>query len=258
MFRLDNKVAVVTGGASGIGLEISRSFAKQGATVHIFELNMDQAEREADLIIAAGGQAYIHKVDVSKQAQVRKAIDKINQVQAIDILVNNAGIAHIGTAETTTEEDLDKIYNINIKGVYNCIHCVIPHFKKNGGGSIINLASVAATVAVPDRFAYSMAKGAVYTMTMQVAKDFVKENIRCNSISPARIHTPFVDGFIASKYPGKEAEVFQQLSETQPIGRMGKPAEVAAMAVYLASDEAAFLTGTDYLIDGGFVKLNTP
>jgi NAD(P)-dependent dehydrogenase (short-subunit alcohol dehydrogenase family) len=258
MFRLDKKVAIITGGASGIGLEISRSFAIQGAIVHIFELNMTQAEREADLIIAAGGQAYIHKVDVAVQAQVKKVIDKINAVQPIDILVNNAGIAHIGTAETTTEEDIDKIYNINVKGVYNCIHCIIPHFKKNGGGNIINMASVAATVAVPERFAYSMAKGAVLTMTIQVAKDFLKDNIRCNSISPARIHTPFVDGYIESKYPGKEKEIFKKLSESQPIGRMGKPSEVAAMAVYLASDEAAFLTGADYLIDGGFVKLNTP
>ncbi len=258
MFRLDKKVAIITGGASGIGLEISRSFAKQGAVVHIFELNMDLAEREADLIIAAGGQAYCHKVDVSKQAQVKKAVDKINAVQPINILVNNAGIAHIGTAETTTEEDLDRIYNINVKGVYNCLHTVIPHFKQNGGGVIINMVSVAATVGIADRFAYSMAKGAVYTMTLQVAKDYVKDNIRCNSISPARIHTPFVDGFLENKYPDNKEEMFKALSRTQPIGRMGKSSEVAALAVYLASDEASFNTGTDYLIDGGFVKLNTP
>lgn len=258
MFRLDKKVAIITGGASGIGLEISRSFAKQGAIVHIFELNIDQAEREADLIIAAGGQAYCHKVDVSNQTQVKKAMEKINKVQPIDILVNNAGIAHIGTAETTTEEDMDKVFAVNVKGVYNCIHCVIPHFKANGKGNIINMASVAATVAVPERFAYSMAKGAVLTMTIQVAKDFLKDHIRCNSISPARVHTPFVDGYIKKTYPDNQEEIFDKLSKSQPIGRMGKPSEIAAMAVYLASDEAAFLTGADYLIDGGFVKLNTP
>jgi 2-keto-3-deoxy-L-fuconate dehydrogenase len=258
MFRLDNKVAIITGGASGIGLEISRSFAKQGATVHIFELNMNLAEREADLIIASGGQAYCHKVDVSKQDDVQKKIDKIKLVSPIDILVNNAGIAHIGTAESTTEEDMDRIYAVNIKGVYNCIHCLIPHFIENGGGVIINMVSVAATVGIADRFAYSVSKGAIKTMTIQVAKDYVKDNIRCNSISPARVHTPFVDGFIKAKYPDKQEETFEELSQTQPVGRMGKPSEVAAMAVYLASNEAAFATGTDYPIDGGFIKLNTP
>ncbi|MCL4141517.1 UNVERIFIED_CONTAM: hypothetical protein GTU68_043811 [Idotea baltica] len=258
MFRLDNKVAIITGGASGIGLEISRSFANQGAVVHIFELNIDQAEREADLIIASGGRAYCHKVDVSKQSMVEKAIDKIRLVQPIDILVNNAGISHIGTVESTLEEDMDKIYEINIKGVYNCMHCILPHFMNNEGGVIINIASIAATVGLADRFAYSMSKAAVLNMTLQVAKDYVKDNIRCNSISPARIHTPLVDGFIKENYAGKEEQVFDELSQTQPIGRMGKPSEVAAMAIYLASDEAAFTTGTDFPVDGGFIKLNTP
>lgn len=256
MFKLTNKIAVVTGGASGIGLEISRKYALQGAIVHIFELDIDRAEREADLIIANGGQAYIHKVNISDQKSVRAAIDKINAVQPINILVNNAGIGHVGTVETTTEEDMDRIYNVNIKGIYNCINAIIPYFKGNGGGVIINMVSVAATVGIPERFAYSMSKGAALTMTMQVAKDYVNENIRCNSISPARVHTPFVDGFIAKNYPGEEKEMFKKLSDTQPIGRMAKPAEVASLAVYLASDEASFLTGCDYLVDGGFVKLN--
>lgn len=256
MFKLNKKVAVITGGASGIGLEISRLFARQGATVHIFELNIDLAEREADLINANGGKAFCHKVDVSKQADVKRKIDKINSIQPINILVNNAGIAHIGTAETTTEEDLDRIYSVNIKGVYNCIHCVLPHMIDNGGGVIINMASIAATVGIPDRFAYSISKGAIFTMTLSVAKDFLKDNIRCNSISPARVHTPFVDGFLKKTYPGQEKEMFEKLSKTQPIGRMAKPEEIAGLAVYLASDEASFITGADYLIDGGFVKLN--
>jgi 2-keto-3-deoxy-L-fuconate dehydrogenase len=256
MFRLTKKVAVITGGASGIGLEISRAFAKQGAIVHIFELNIDLAEREADLINANGGKAYCHKVDVSNQTDVLKKMAKINAIQPINILVNNAGIAHIGDVEKTTEADMDKIYNVNIKGVYNCLHAVIPFMKTNKGGVIINLCSVAATVGIPERFAYSMSKGAVYSMTLQVAKDYVGENIRCNSISPGRVHTPFVDGFIKKNYPGKETEMFEKLSATQPIGRMAKPEEIGALAVYLASDEAAFVTGSDYVIDGGFIKLN--
>lgn len=256
MFKLTKKVAIVTGGASGIGLEISRAFAKQGAIVHIFELNIDLAEREADLINANGGKAYCHKVDVSNQTEVLKKITKINIIQPINILVNNAGIAHVGNVETTTETDMDRIYNVNIKGVYNCLQAVIPFMKSNKGGVIINLSSVAATVGIPDRFAYSMSKGAVYSMTLQVAKDYINENIRCNSISPGRVHTPFVDGFIKKNYPGKEIEMFEKLSATQPIGRMAKPEEIGALAVYLASDEAAFVTGSDYVIDGGFIKLN--
>jgi 2-keto-3-deoxy-L-fuconate dehydrogenase len=256
MFKLPKKVAIVTGGASGIGLEISRKFASQGAIVHIFELNLDLAEREADLIIANGGKAYCHKVDVANHEEVKKKVNKINALQPINILVNNAGIAHVGTVETTKEEDLDRLFAVNVKGVYNCIHAVIPHMKANKGGVIINMASVAATVGIAERFAYSMTKGAIYSMTLQVAKDYLASGIRCNSISPARVHTPFVDGFIKKNYPGKEKEMFEKLSKTQPIGRMAKPEEIAAMAVYLASDEAAFLTGTDYVVDGGFVKLN--
>lgn len=258
MFRLDKKVAVVTGGASGIGLEISRKFAQQGAIVHIFELNMDLAEREADLIIANGGQAYYHKVDVSKQSEVKATIAKIEKDGPIDILVNNAGIAHIGNVENTTAEDMDRLYNVNIKGVYNCIHAVIPNMKKRKYGVIINMCSVAATVGVKERFAYSTTKGAVLTMTYQLAKDYVAYGIRCNSISPARVHTPFVDGFLKKSYPNEQEEMFQKLSQTQPMGRMGKPGEIGALAVYLASDEAGFVTGTDFPIDGGFIRLNTP
>ncbi len=256
MFKLNKKVAIVTGGASGIGLEISRKYALQGATVHIFELDVDLAEREADLIIANGGKAYCHRVDVSKQDDVRKKIVKINSIQPINILVNNAGISHIGTVESTTEHDLDKIYNVNIKGVYNCINASMPFMIQNGGGVIINIASVAATVGIADRFAYSMSKGAILTMTYQVAKDYVEDNIRCNAISPARVHTPFVDNFLKKNYPGEEALMFEKLSKTQPIGRMGRADEIAGLAVYLASDEAAFITGSNYLIDGGFTTLN--
>lgn len=258
MFRLDKKVAIITGGASGIGLEISRNYALQGAIIHIFELNMDQAEREADLIIANGGEAYFHTVDVSNQAEVKAMIAKIEKDKPIDILVNNAGIAHIGNIENTSTADLDRLYNVNIKGVYNCAQCVIPGMKLRKQGVIINMCSVAATVGIKERFAYSMSKGAVLTMTYQLAKDYIDYGIRVNSISPARVHTPFVDSFLKNNYPDQQEEMFQKLSQTQPVGRMAKPREIGAMAVYLASDEAAFITGTDFPIDGGFIRLNTP
>ena len=257
-FDLKGKTAIVTGGGSGIGKAISEILSEQGATVHILEMDPESALQTVKIIQQRGLKAEAHKCNVTSQEEVKKIIDKISANSKIDILINNAGIAHIGNVENTTEDDLDRIYNVNVKGVYNCIHCLIPHFKENGGGVIINMCSVAASVGLADRFAYSISKGAVKTMTMQVAKDYVTDNIRCNSISPARIHTPFVDGFIKNKYPDRQEEVFEELSKTQPIGRMGKPSEAAAFAVYLASNEAAFATGTDYPIDGGFLTLNTP
>jgi NAD(P)-dependent dehydrogenase (short-subunit alcohol dehydrogenase family) len=253
MFRLDDKTAVITGGGSGIGKAIASAFAKQGAVVHILELNEENGNAAANEIKQSGGKAFVHACNVVNQKEVIAVFEKIGD---INILVNNAGIAHVGKADTTGEEDFDKVMQVNVKGVYNCIYAAIPQLRKAGGGSIINMASVAALVGIPDRFVYSTAKGAVLAMTLSVAKDYIAENIRCNSISPARIHTPFVDGFIAKNYPGKEKEMFEKLSKTQPIGRMGTPDEVAALALYLCSDEASFITGCDYPVDGGFVKLN--
>ena len=253
MFSLQNKIAVVTGGGSGIGKAISTLFAKQGATVHILELTEESSKIAVDEITAEGGKVFAHACNVANHDAVVATFEKIG---AINILVNNAGIAHIGKADTTPEADFDRIMNVNVKGVYNCLYAAIPQFRKNNGGVIVNMASIAAWVGIPDRFAYSTAKGAVMAMTLSVAKDYLGENIRCNSISPARVHTPFVDGFISKTYPGKEAEIFEKLSKSQPIGRMGKPDEVAALALFLSSDEAGFITGCDYPIDGGFIKLN--
>ncbi|WP_205508509.1 SDR family NAD(P)-dependent oxidoreductase [Longitalea arenae] len=255
MFRLDNKKAIITGGGSGIGKAIATVFAKQGAAVNILDMDEQGATNVVNEITTAGGKAQFFKCDVSKQAEVQQIVNGIAANGSIDILVNNAGIAHIGTAETTAEADFDRLVNVNVKGVYNCLHSVLPHMKQNGG-SIINMASIASLVGIPDRFAYSMTKGAVVGMTLSVAKDYLKYNIRCNCISPARVHTPFVDGFLAKNYPGKEAEMFEKLSKTQPIGRMGKPDEIGYLALYLCSNEASFITGCDYPIDGGFVKLN--
>ena len=254
MFSLKGKTAVITGGGSGIGKGIALVFAAQGAEVHIVELNQDAGLAVVKEITEKGGKASAHAGDVSKQADI---VSLFNSIGRIDILVNNAGISHVGRADTTSEADMDRIYNVNIKGAYNCLFATIPLMKKSGGGVILNLASIVAIVGVADRFAYGMSKGAVYAMTLSVAKDYLADNIRCNSISPARVHTPFVDGFISKNYPGQEKEMFEKLSKTQPVGRMATPDDIAAMALYLCSDEASFVTGNDYAIDGGFIKLNS-
>jgi NAD(P)-dependent dehydrogenase (short-subunit alcohol dehydrogenase family) len=254
MFSLKNKSAIITGGGSGIGKAIAMLFAQQGANVHIIEMDSEAASATVSEIKSAGGTAFRHTCDVSKQQQV---IDAFNSVGQIDILVNNAGIAHIGSADTTQEADFDRVMNVNVKGAYNCLFAAIPLMKAKGGGVILNTASIAASVGLVDRFAYSTSKGAIFAMTLSVARDYLHDNIRCNSISPARIHTPFVDGFIAKNYPDNQEEIFDKLSKSQPIGRMGKPEEVAALALYLCSDEAGFITGCDYPIDGGFIKINT-
>ncbi len=252
--RLAGKTAIITGGGSGIGRAISWRFAEEGAAVHILELNTAAAEELAESIRGFGGQATVHPCDVSVQHDVH---DVVTAIGAVDILVNNAGIAHVGKLEDTSEADFDRIMRVNVKGAYNVLHAVVPVMKEQGSGAILNMASIATLVGITDRFAYSTSKGAVLAMTLSVARDYLHEGIRCNSISPARVHTPFVDGFIAKNYPGKEAEMFEKLSKSQPIGRMAQPEEIASLALYLCSDEAAFITGNDYPIDGGFVTLNT-
>lgn len=255
LFNLTGKTAIITGGGSGIGEAISKAFAKQGAEVHVLELDLNKAESIVEAIKSDGGRAVGHQCDVSIQEETKRVIKSISDKSKIDILINNAGIAHVGNIEGTSEADMDRLFQVNIKGVYNCIlSCIGP--MKEHGGTILNMASIASTVGISDRFAYSMTKGAVLTMTYSIAKDYLDYGIRCNSISPARVHTPFVDNFIKKNYPGTENEMFEKLSKTQPIGRMGKPEEVASLALYLCSDEASFITGTDFPIDGGYIKLN--
>jgi len=254
MYNLKNRTAVITGGASGIGKATVFAFAKAGANVQIIDVNQANVDATLADLKSEGLTATAHICDISKQTEVRKLFATIGDIH---ILVNNAGIAHVGRADTTSENDFQRVMDVNVKGVYNCIHEAIPIMKKLGGGVILNMASVAAQMGIADRFAYSTSKGAIYAMTLSVAKDYLADNIRCNSVSPGRVHTPFVDGFLAKNYPGKEQEMFDKLSKTQPIGRMGTPDEVGHLVLYLCSDEASFITGTDYPIDGGFIKLNT-
>jgi NAD(P)-dependent dehydrogenase (short-subunit alcohol dehydrogenase family) len=250
--RFIGKVAVVTGGGSGIGRAVTLRLAAEGADVHVLELSMEAGEETASLAHSRGGSVRILAADVADALSVKTAFAALPR---LDILVNNAGVAHVGTAVSTLPEDFERLYGINVRGVYHCLHFGIPLMLKHAGGSIVNLASVASKVALPDRFAYGMTKGAVLAMTLSAARDFVGKGIRCNCVCPARVHTPFVDGFLAKNYSGKEAEMFARLSAAQPIGRMGTPEEIASLVAFLCSDEASFITGSAYDIDGGFTLL---
>ncbi|HUG52743.1 MAG TPA: glucose 1-dehydrogenase [Vicinamibacteria bacterium] len=252
MLDLTGRVAAVTGGGSGIGEAIALLFARQGAQVAVVDLDEPAARRTVERVTAEGGQARAFAGDVSDRSSVKGVFINVDaDLGRLDILVNNAGIAHVGTAETTTDADLDRVYRVNVKGVHLCTQAALPLMLRGGGGVILNMASIAGLIGIPDRFAYSMSKGAVVAMTRSVAVDYMARNIRCNCICPARVHTPFVDGYLAANYPGREQEMFEELSAYQPLGRMGTPEEVAQMALYLCSDEASFITGQAFPIDGG-------
>jgi len=254
--KLAGRVAIVTGGASGIGRAIAEQLCANGAAVHVVDIRGDDAESAAKAMAHDGVDAFGHACDVANHADVQRVFGGIAAAGRVDILVNCAGVSHIGTLSDTTEADFDRVFAVNVRGAYFCMRAVIGTMQAAKYGVIINLASIAATSGLANRFAYSMSKGALLSMTYSVARDYIGDGIRCNAISPARIHTPFVDGYIAKNYPGREAEMFAKLASTQPIGRMGTPREVAELAIYLCSDEASFATGTDYLIDGGFTRLH--
>jgi NAD(P)-dependent dehydrogenase (short-subunit alcohol dehydrogenase family) len=255
LFSLNGKIAVVTGGASGIGLAISTLFARQGARVVVLDLDGEAARAAAAAIVTAGGSAESAACDVGEAGSVRATFDGIlRRPQRLDILINNAGVAHVGNIEGTPEAEFDRLYRVNVKGVYLCSQAAVPVMVRQGGGVILNMASIVSFIGVADRFAYSMTKGAVLTLTNSVAIDYVKSGVRCNCICPARIRTPFVEGFVKKNYPGREEAVLRELSEYQPMGRMGTPDEVACLALYLCSDEASFVTGQAYPLDGGVLN----
>lgn len=255
-FRLDGKTAIVTGAGSGIGQAIAKRLAANGARIYLIDIQQARVDEIARQITSeSGAEAVAVACDVTDGAGVRQEFEKIAAERSIDVLVNSAGISNIGRLETTSEEDFERVFRVNVKGVYLCMQAAIEPMKRAGGGMILNLASIAATAGLSDRFAYSMSKGAVLAMTLSVAKDYLPDNIRCNAISPARIHTPFVDAFIKEHYRGREEAMFTNLSQSQPIGRMGLPEEVAALAQFLCSDAATFLTGADIPLDGGFFNL---
>lgn len=254
--NFNNKTVVVTGAGSGIGKAIAQRFAQHQAHVEILDIDLAAAEAVADSLRVDGHAATARACDVADEKAVRVTFDTIVQERSsLDVLVNNAGIASIGSLMQTSSEEMDRVYSVNVKGVYHCMHAAIPHMKSSGGGAILNLASIASLIGIKDRFAYSMSKGAVLTMTYSVAIDYIQDGIRCNCVCPARIHTPFVDGYLKKHHAGHEKEVFEKLSNYQPIGRMGTPEEVAALVTFLCSDDAAFITGAAYPLDGGVTSL---
>jgi NAD(P)-dependent dehydrogenase (short-subunit alcohol dehydrogenase family) len=250
---MKNKTVVITGGASGIGLAMVKKFASEHWSVFFIDMNQVEAEKVEKELKEKGYSVSFLNCNITQSAAVKAVFEAIPG--KIDTLINNAGISHIGKVENTSEEDFEKLFQVNVKGSFLCIQAALPKLKQDGGGSILNMASVAATIGIPDRFAYSMTKGAMLTMTLSIARDYVANGIRCNCISPGRVHTPFVDGFIAKTYPGQEKEMFEKLASTQPIGRMGSPEEIAELAYFISSDAGGFITGSNYNIDGGFMGL---
>jgi 2-keto-3-deoxy-L-fuconate dehydrogenase len=251
MFDLSQKTAVVTGAGSGIGRAIAETFARAGACVFVTDLNDESAAATAVRISGQGGRAEALSLDVRDEEACTTVVARVHTAAGrIDVLVNNAGIGHVGTMLTTAGDDLDRLYAVNVRGVFNMTRVVLPAMIERRHGVIINMASAAGVVGIRDRLAYSVTKFAVVGLTRSMALDHALQGIRVNCICPGRVETPWVAQRI-SEHPDPE-RAYQEMTSSQAIGRMGKPEEIAAAALFLASDEAAFITGTALNIDGGW------
>jgi 2-keto-3-deoxy-L-fuconate dehydrogenase len=254
-FKLTGKVALVTGAGSGIGRDIAMLYAQQEARVVVADLNTDAAAGVVEEITAQGGVANVQALDVADEAQARTAMtDTTQRYGRLDILVNNAGISHVGNVLETSADDFDRVMAVNARGVFLCSKYAVEQMlaQEPPGGVLVNIASVAGMIAVERRFPYGTSKGAVLSMTRSIAIDFAGKGIRANAICPGTVHTPFVEGYLERHFPDTKDEVRGHLHARQPIGRMGRPDEIAYAALYLASDEAAFVTGSALVIDGGW------
>ena len=254
MFDLGGKTALVTGAGSGIGSEIAMLFARQGATVAIADINEPGRSSVAGEITSSGGSAIDMPLDVTSAAEAEATVARIvAESGRLDILVNNAGIGMVGNLTETGFDDFARLVDVNIYGVYHCSQAAVNQMlaQHPTGGVIINIASVAGQVAVTRRFAYCATKGAVISMTQSTAMDYIEQGIRCNCICPGTIESPFVEAYLQKYHQGEIEETRKQLHARQPMGRMGRPDEIGPLALYLASDEAAFVTGAQFTIDGG-------
>lgn len=248
-FMLSGRHALVTGGASGIGEATVKELVRAGAFVYIADINLAAAEALA----AKLGSAKAVHLDVTNVESIAAAV---KQVARLDILVNNAGVGHVGSIEATEPEDFDRLMNVNVRSVYLVTRGFVPlllaaHENASAVGTIVNICSVAAQVGIKQRFAYCTSKGAVLAMTRQLAVEYPK-TLRVNAICPGTVETPFVEGYLEKFHKDNKEEVRVELRARQPIGRLGRPEEVASMVRYLASDEAAFITGAAMAIDGGW------
>jgi 2-keto-3-deoxy-L-fuconate dehydrogenase len=247
MFRLDSRKALVTGAASGIGEAIAHALARAGAAVVVADIDADKGERVAQACLAEAAGGRFVSLNVADETNCARAADEIGP---IDILVNNAGIGHVGTIEQTAGADLDRLYGVNVRGVFNVTKAFIGSMLARRAGAIVNMASIGGILGIADRFAYCTTKFAVVGLTKSLAIDHATQGIRVNCVCPGRVETPFVTARLR-EYPDPEA-AYRQMSSTQAIGRMGRPEEIAAAVLYLASDEAAFVTGSALIIDGGW------
>lgn len=251
MFDLSGKTALVTGAASGIGQAIAHALAGAGAFVYVADINDEPGEKVSEAVRSEGGRSEYIRLDVSdRDACTAAAAHVLKERRHLDILVNNAGIGHVGTILTTNSEDLDRLYAVNVRGMFHLTKAFIPSMIERKHGAIVNLASIGGIVAIRDRVAYCTTKFAVVGLTKCIALDHALDGIRANAVCPGRVETDFVKGRLA-EYPDPE-KAYKEMAATQAIGRMGRPEEIAAAVLYLASDEAAFVTGTALEIDGGW------